>query len=282
VSPGYFRLSKTRVLVGREYTWSDLDNLRPVAVVSNTLAVELWGSPAAALGQRLRASQNATWRQVIGVVDDVRDGGASQPAPATMYWPSRTESLSGAPQPDVSRAVTLAVRSAQAGSPVLIDAMRQRVSSVNASIAVSTVRTLQAVYDGSMEQTSFVLVMLGIAAFMALTLGLIGVYGVVAYAVARRTREVGIRLALGAQQQELRRMFLTQALILIGIGTAIGLAAAAGVTRVLASLLFAVTPVDPLTYAAVALVVTAATLLASYLPARRASLTNPVVALRAE
>jgi len=147
---------------------------------------------------------------------------------------------------------------------------------------VSTVRTLQEVYDGSMEQTSFVLIMLGIAAFMALTLGLIGVYGVVAYAVARRTREVGIRLALGAQQQELRRMFLTQALVLTGIGTAIGLAAAAGVTRVLASLLFAVTPVDPLTYLAVALVVTAATLLASYLPARRASLTSPVVALRAE
>jgi len=281
VSPGYFRLSKTRVLVGREYTWSDLDNLRPVAVVSNTLAVELWGSPAAALGQRLRASQNATWRQVIGVVDDVRDGGASQPAPATMYWPSRTESL-GLPVPDVPSRVTLAVRSAQAGSPGLIDAMRERVSSVNASIAVSTVRTLQEVYDGSMEQTSFVLIMLGIAAFMALTLGLIGVYGVVAYAVARRTREVGIRLALGAQQQELRRMFLTQALVLTGIGTAIGLAAAAGVTRVLASLLFAVTPVDPLTYLAVALVVTAATLLASYLPARRASLTSPVVALRAE
>jgi predicted permease len=282
VSPGFFRLSGTRVVAGREYTWSDLDALRPVALVSNRLAVELWGSAAAALGQRLRASQNASWRQVIGVVEDVRDAGAHQPAPAIMYWPSRTESLSGAPQPDVPRGVSLAVRSAQAGSQGLIDAMRQRVSSINAAIPITAVRTMAEVYDASMAQTSFVLVMLGIAAFMALTLGLIGIYGVVAYAVARRTREVGIRLALGAQQQELRRMFLTHALVLTGAGTAIGLAAAAGVTRVLSTLLFAVKPVDPLTYGAVALLLMTATLLASYLPARRASLTNPVVALRAD
>jgi predicted permease len=282
VSPDFFRVTGTRVIAGREYTWNDLDALRPVAVVSNALAVELWGSASAAVGQRLRASQNASWRQVIGVVEDVRDAGAHLPAPAIMYWPSRAESLSGAPQPEEVRGVALAVRSPEAGSQGLIDAMRQRISSVNASMPVIAVRTMQEVYDTSMAQTSFVLVMLGIAAFMALTLGLVGIYGVVAYAVARRTREVGIRLALGAQQQELRRMFLRHALVLTGAGTAIGLAAAAGVTRVLASLLFAVKPVDPLTYLAVAILLTAATLLASYLPARRASLTNPVEALRAD
>jgi ABC-type antimicrobial peptide transport system permease subunit len=124
--------------------------------------------------------------------------------------------------------------------------------------------------------------MLGIAAFMALTLGLIGIYGVVAYAVARRTREVGVRLALGAQQRELRRMFLRHALVLTSVGVVIGLGAAAGVTRVLTSLLFNVKPVDPLTYAAVALLLTTATLLASYVPARRASNLNPVAALRAD
>jgi predicted permease len=282
VSPDFFRLSGTRVIAGREYTWSDLDALRPVAVVSNALAVELWGSAAAAVGQRLRASQNASWRQVIGVVEDVRDAGVHLPAPAIMYWPSRTESLSGAPQPDVSRGVALAVRSAQAGSQGLIDAMRQRITSVNASLPIVVVRTMAEVYDTSMAQTSFVLVMLGIAACMALTLGLVGIYGVVAYAVARRTREVGIRMALGAQQRELRRMFLRHGLVLTGIGVAIGLAAAAGVTRVLASFLFDVKPVDPLTYASVALLLTTTTLMASYVPALRASRIDPVEALRAD
>jgi ABC-type antimicrobial peptide transport system permease subunit len=178
--------------------------------------------------------------------------------------------------------VTFALRSPRAGSQALIDAIRERVSSVNASIPVTLVRTMQEVYDASMAQTSFVLVMLGIAASMALTLGLIGIYGVVAYAATRRTREVGVRLALGAQQRELRRMFLRQGLVLTGIGIAIGLGAAVGLTRVMASLLFDVKPVDPLTYVAVALLLMTATLLASYVPSRRASRVDPVVALRAD
>jgi len=282
VSPDYFRTSGTPVVAGREYTWSDLDTLRPVAIVSKSLAIELWGSPAAALGQRVRPNPNAPWRDVIGVVDDVREDGAHRPAPAIAYWPSRTQSLNGAPQTEAPSRVTFALRSPRAGSQALIDAIRERVSSVNASIPVTLVRTMQEVYDASMAQTSFVLVMLGIAASMALTLGLIGIYGVVAYAATRRTREVGVRLALGAQQRELRRMFLRQGLVLTGIGIAIGLGAAAGLTRVMASLLFDVKPVDPLTYAAVALLLMTATLLASYVPARRASRIDPVVALRAD
>jgi ABC-type antimicrobial peptide transport system permease subunit len=133
-----------------------------------------------------------------------------------------------------------------------------------------------------MTRTSFALVMLGIAAGMALVLGLVGIYGVVAYAAARRTREVGIRLTLGAQQRELRRMFLRHGLALTSIGIAIGLGVAAGVSRVMTSLLFDVSPVDPLTYIAVALLLMTATLLASYLPARRISRVDPAVAMRAE
>ena len=282
VSPGYFQLAGTRVVAGREYTWNDLDALRLVAIVSNRLAVELWGSAGAAIGHRIRANANAPWREVIGVVDDVRDDGVHQSAPAIAYWPSRTPSLNAAPSNDVPNRVTLVVRSAQTGSQGLIEAIRQRVSSVDAAIPVTAVRTMQEIYDASMAQTSFVLVMLGIAAVMALTLGVIGIYGVVAYAVALRTREVGIRMALGAQQEELRRMFLRHGLVLTGIGIAIGLGAAAGLTRVLASFLFAVKPVDPLTYAAVPLLLGATTLVASYVPAYRASRVNPVVALRAD
>jgi putative ABC transport system permease protein len=222
------------------------------------------------------------------VVEDVREDGAHRPPPAIAYWPSRMEGA-GAPRADdrpaaseVPRRVSFALRSARAGDSALIAEIRQRVASVNASLPVSMVRTMRDVYDGSMAQTSFVLVMLGLAAFMALTLGLVGVYGVVAYAVARRTREVGIRLALGAQQRELRRMFVRHGLVLTSVGIAIGLGAAAGLTRVMTSLLFDVKPLDPLTYVAVGLLLMTATLLASYVPALRASRVNPIVALRTD
>jgi len=282
VSPDYFRTSGTRVIAGREYTWEDLDALRPVAIVSENLAIEQWGSPAAALGQRVRPDPNASWREVIGVVDDVREDGVHMPAPPIAYWPSRVASFTGPGPSDVPQRVVLMVRSARAGSPALIDAIRQRLSAVNGSVPVSLVLTMQDVYDASMTRTSFALVMLGIAASMALVLGLVGIYGVVAYAATRRTREVGIRLTLGAQQREVRRMFLRHGLILTCIGIGIGLGVAAGLTRVMASLLFEVSPVDPLTYVAVALLLMTATLLASYVPARRISRVDPAVAMRAE
>jgi predicted permease len=282
VSPGYFRTSGTRVIGGRDYTWADLDGLRRVVIVSKNLAIEQWGSPAAALGQRVQPDPNASWREVIGVVDDVREDGVDRPAPPIAYWPARVESLSGAATPDVPRRVVLMVKSARAGSPALIDAIRQRLASVNASVPVTLVLTMQQVYDASMTRTSFALVMLGIAAFMALALGLVGIYAVVAYAATRRTREVGIRLTLGAQQRELRAMFLRQGFVLTCIGVSIGLGAAAAVARVMTSLLFDVSPVDPLTYAAVAVVLMTATLAASYVPARRISRIDPAVAMRAD
>jgi hypothetical protein len=276
VSPGYFRTSGTRIVAGREYTWSDLDVPHQVAIVSKNLAIDLWGSPAAALGQQVRPDPNGPWRDVIGVADDVRENGVHRPPPAIAYWPTRIDGSR------FTARATFAVRSPRAGDPALVDAIRQRVSAANAGLSISIVRTMREVYDTSMAQTSFVLIMLGIAALMSLTLGLIGIYGVVAYAVARRTREVGIRLALGAPQPELRRMFLRHALVLTSIGTALGLTAAAGLTRVMTAWLFEVRPVDPLTYAAVALLLMAATLLASYVPAYRASRLNPVAALRAD
>jgi len=282
VSPDYFRTSGTRVIAGREYTWEDLDALRPVAIVSENLAIEQWGSPAAALGQRVRPDPNASWREVIGVVEDVREDGVHNPPPPIAYWPSRVASFTGPGPSDVPQRVVLMVRSARAGSPALIDAIRQRLSAVNGSVPVSLVLTMQDVYDASMTRTSFALVMLGIAASMALVLGLVGIYGVIAYAATRRTREVGIRLTLGAQQRELRGMFLRHALVLTCVGIAIGLGAAAGVARVMTSLLFDVSPVDPLTYVAVALLLMMATLMASYVPARRISRVDPAVAMRAE
>ena len=143
VSPDYFRLSGTHVIAGREYTWSDLDGLRPVVIVSKNLAIEQWGSPAAALGQRVQPDPNASWREVIGVVDDVREDGVHLPAPPIAYWPSRVASLTGAASPDVPRRVVLMVRSARAGSQALIDAIRQRLSSLNGNLTVTHVLTMQ-------------------------------------------------------------------------------------------------------------------------------------------
>ena len=133
-----------------------------------------------------------------------------------------------------------------------------------------------------MGRTSFTLVMLGIAASMAMALGVIGIYGVISYSVSQRTREIGIRLALGAQKRELRWMFVRSALLLTAAGAVIGLGAAAAVTRLLKSLLFGVSPMDPLTYAAIPLLLGVCSLIASYLPARRAAAVDPAEALRAE
>ena len=164
----------------------------------------------------------------------------------------------------------------------MLTAIRDRVWAVNANLPLSLVRTMQEVYDQSMARTSFTLVMLAIAGIMALVLGVIGIYGVISYAVARRTREVGIRLALGAPPAELRGMFLRYGLVLTSVGVAVGFGAAAALTRLLTSLLFEVSPLDPLTYAAVAAVLVGVALSACYVPARRAAGIDPAAALRAD
>jgi len=160
--------------------------------------------------------------------------------------------------------------------------MQQAVWSVNANLPVADVSTMQEIYADSMARTSFTLVMLAIAGSMALVLGVIGIYGVISYAVAQRTREIGIRLALGAQQGELIWMFVRFALTMTVAGVAIGAVASAALMQWMKSLLFGISPLDPLTYMTVALVLAGAAALASYLPARRAAAIDPVDALRAE
>jgi putative ABC transport system permease protein len=156
------------------------------------------------------------------------------------------------------------------------------VWSVNGNLPVANVRTLKEIYRQSMARTSFTLMMLALASGMALLLGVIGIYGVISYSVSQRTREIGIRMALGAQQENVRRMFVRHGLGLAGIGIAIGMGAAAGLTRLLSSLLFEVSPLDPVTYAAVSIGLVLAALLASYFPARKATAVDPVQALKFE
>jgi hypothetical protein len=270
------------MMAGRELTWIDVYNQRPVVMVSANLARELWGSSSAAVGKRLREFSGSPWREVVGVVEDVHQNGVQKKAPETVYWPTMMPGLYGPGPLDVLRSVTFAVRSDRTGTQGFLNQVRQAVWAVNASLSVASTRTMQDIYAQSMARTSFTLVMLGIAGAMALLLGIIGIYGVMAYAVSQRRREIGIRLALGAPPSELRRMFMRHALALSGIGVAIGLVAAASLTRLMTSLLFGIAPMDPLTYAAVPVVLLSAALLASYLPARRAAAVDPVETLKAE
>jgi predicted permease len=282
VSPGFFHTTGTRILAGRELTWTDVYGLRPVVIVSESFARETWGTPSAALGKRVREFPQMPWREVIGVVQDVRENGVEKAAPEIIYWPTMMADLFGPSPLDALRSVTFAVRSDRAGTSGFVNQVRQAVWSANASLPVASERTMQDVYNRSLARTSFALVMLGIASAMALVLGIIGIYGVISYAVSQRRREIGIRVALGAPQGELRRMFVRYGLALAGIGSAIGLGAAAGLTRLMKTLLFGISPLDPLTYVAVPLVLILAAVLASYLPARRAAAVDPVDALRAE
>ena len=284
VSPGLLRTQGTPLVAGRDFTWTDLHDRRQVAIVSENLARELWGSPAAALGRRFREYYvaDAPWWEVVGVAGDVHDDGVDRPPPATVYWPAlpieELQSMAGYQ----ARRVSLALRSDRAGSASLVDEIGPAVWAVNPSLPLAQVRTLDELYRESMARTSFTLVMLAIAGAMALLLSVSGLYGVIAYAVSRRRREIGIRLALGARGVEIRRLFLRRGLVVAAVGVAIGLVGAAVLTRLMQSLLFGVGPADPLTYVVTPLVLAAVAVLATDLPARRAARVDPVETLRAE
>ena len=180
------------------------------------------------------------------------------------------------------RFAVFAVRTKRAATEGFLTEARKAIWSVNSNLPVFAISTLRDLYNQSMIRTSFTLVLLAIAGAMALVLGVVGIYGVIAYAVTQRTREIGIRMALGAQPAGLQQMFVRHGLLLAGIGSLIGLGTAAGLTRLMSSLLFGVKALDPLTYAGVAAILIAAAALASYLPARRATAVDSIDALRAE
>jgi len=282
VSPEYFRTAGTRLIAGRDFTWAEIYGVRPIGIFSESLARELWGSPNAAIGKRFRQFPGMPWHEVVGVVEDVRENGVDQVSPSTVYWPSLMGDTPAPEKLEAWRTVYFAIRSKRAGTQTFINEMQQAVWSVNANLPVAEISTMQDIYGQSMARTSFTLVMLAIAGTMALALGILGIYGVISYAVSQRTREIGIRMALGAKKRELVWMFIRSALVLTGVGTAVGLGAAAGLMRLMRTLLFGISPLDPVTFAAVPIALVAAAALASYLPARRTAGVDPVEALRAE
>ncbi|HEX7082189.1 MAG TPA: ABC transporter permease [Gammaproteobacteria bacterium] len=276
-SPGYFSAIGTPLLAGRSFEWSDHYGMQQVALVSETFARREWGSPAAALGKRLRRAPSTPWLEIVGVVGDVRMHGVDQPAPDALYL-TASESVAQF----VMRAVQFAVRSDRAGTPGFLREVEQAVWSVNANLPLGSVVTLGELYGRSMARTSLTLLLVGIAGAMALVLGLVGIYGVLSYVLAQRTREIGIRVALGARDGHIGRMLLGHLLRLVGAGVALGLGGAALLTRLMESLLFGVTALDPVTYVAVATLLIGTGALAGYLPARRATRIDPQAVLKAE
>jgi predicted permease len=284
VSPGYFAAIGTRMIAGRDITWTDIYGRAKVAIVSENFARENWGSPAAALGHRVRDSAPTSsdlWREIVGVVEDVHEDALYQAAPAFVYWPTMMENFGGTAL-FTNRAINLVIRSDEAGRESLLNGVRGAVWSVNPTMPVFLVRTMKDLYDASMARTSFALIMLAIAAVMALALGVIGIYGVIAYIVVQRSREIGIRLALGAAPWTLKRMFVRQGLVLTSVGAGVGLVTAIALSQWMSSLLFGVERLDPATYAAVLGVLAMAAAMASYVPARRAAAVDPVETLTAE
>jgi predicted permease len=284
VSPGFLGTVGIPLVTGRDFTWAEIYQKVPVALVSENFAREYWGGPAQALGKHVRVGTKDDWREVVGVVGDMHDDGMNKDAPTIAYWPILMSHFENGDDKDdnVRRWVVFAIRSSRAGSESLMKDVRQAVWSVDANLPSSDVHTQEYYYSKSMARTSFTLVMLGVAASIALLLGAVGLYGVIAYSASQRRREIGIRIALGAKRNDITGMFVRQGLLLAGSGVVCGLLVALGATRLLRSLLFHVSPMDPLTYGCAVFALCGAAALASYLPSRRTASVNPVDALRAE
>jgi len=289
VGEDYFQAMQIPMVAGRAINFRDAYDLNRVAVVTENFAREYWDNPAEAIGQRIGTGLAAgNWHEIVGVVGNVRDDGLDQDPTAVIYWPMMQQNLwEGLPGDDASsvfvrRSQYFVIRSPRVGSSEFMGQVRDAIWGVNPNLPLANVRTLDDLLTRSMARTSFSLIMLGIAAVVALILGSIGIYGVISYIVSQRTRELGVRMALGAEAGDVRGMVLKQGLILSGAGVIIGLGAAVGLTRLMGALLYGVDPIDPLTFGTVALSLTAVALLASYLPAHRASKVDPVVAIRFE
>ncbi len=279
ISPGFLATLGTPLVAGRDLEWTDIHAHRPVAVVSAGFARETWGSPGAALGRRVRDAESSTWREIVGVTADVHDDGVDRPAPSILYLPVF---LTGFRSADVqaTRSVTFVLRSEQAGTERLIGGIREAVRAATGGVPIDDVTTLGQIYDRSLARRSFALVVLALAASVAVLLAVVGLYGVLSYAVTQRSRDIGIRSALGASHTGLRRVFVREGLLLTAVGIAVGAIAAGGLTSAMSSLLFGVGRLDPMTYGCVAGALAAAAALASYIPARRATKVNPVEVLR--
>ncbi len=284
ISPGLLQTLGTPLLTGRDFEWAEIREQRNVVLVSASFARVSWGSIDAAIGKRVDVGNDGSWQEVIGVVAELYDDGVDQPAPSIVYWPAREQALMTGLGTYLPSSVSFVLRTERAGTESLLAEIRRAVAEVAPGLPLAAAGTLEQTYRNhpSIARSSFSLALLGIAGATALLLSLVGIYGVLAYAVTQRRREVGIRVALGAAPRTVKRMFVYRGLVLSTIGIVAGSVVAAGLTRLMSSLLFGVTPLDVVSFAAAALFLGVAALGASYIPARRAAAIDPMQTLKAE
>jgi len=273
-SSGYFAAMGIPLLRGRVFGAGDGDDAPPAAVISQALAQKYFPG-ADPIGKRIQFGNmdgDERLLEIVGVVGNVRESGLDRATAPTVY--------ANAFQRPQSNLLAMVVR-AQGDPTTLIPAMRQAVQSLNPEMP-TTFRTLTEVYSSSLDARRFSLVLFGVFASVALILAMLGLYGVISYAVAERTHEIGVRLALGAQRRDVLKMVVRQGMALALLGAGLGLAGAFVATRAMASLLYGVSATDPLTFAVITSLLMGVALLACYVPARRATKVDPMVALRYE
>jgi putative ABC transport system permease protein len=274
VTPGYFEAMGIRLVEGRLLEASDGAAAPPVAVVNRTMAQAYW--PRGALGQRFRTSQERPWVTIVGVVEDVRRNGLLDEPRTEMY---HAHAQYGTVFGLVPRAMALVVKS-EPDPAELVAPVRALIRRMDPSLPISEVRAMDDILSAAVAEQRFTMTLLTSFGAVALLMAAVGIYGVLAYSVTRRTHEIGIRMALGAGRARVLRLVLGEGLRLAGIGVALGMVLAAALTRVMASLLYGVAPLDPLTFALVPAVLAASALAATGLPALRASSVEPSEALR--
>jgi predicted permease len=271
VSPSYFDTMQIPIVAGRAFTDLDRAGSEPVAIISAGAARSLWGENDT-VGKRIRLSPTLPWMTIIGIAGDVRNRWIDEGPQPILY---RTLEQSS----DLAMSILLRTSGVPTG---LGERLSEEVAAVDASLPVSSVRTMEEIISGAVAQRAFLMRILLIFGAAAVGLAVLGIYGVISYSVNQRTREIGIRMAIGARHQDVSRMILRQGLTLTTVGVVAGLVASVGLSRFLTSQLYGVMPTDPLTIGAVLLLMAAVTMLAAYLPARRAARVDPIVALKTE
>ena len=274
VSPDYFQAFQIPLINGRLFNQSDTADSTAVALINKTFARRFFQG-VDPIGKRINLGtlQEHDWNQVVGVVDDVKYNGLAEDVQPAIYQPAAQTASWG---------MSLIVKTDLADPLSLTPAIREKVRQIDPELPIANVKTLEDRVDVAMGESRFRTTLITLFAVVALVLACIGVYGVISYSVTRRTHEFGVRVALGAQQADVMKMVLRQGLVFAVVGVTLGLAGASALTRLFSTLLFRVSANDPLTFASVAAVIIAVAFIACYIPARRATKVDPLVALRNE